>query len=236
MPEELQFDQRSGLWYRPGTYDLGTIRNERVPYSRLGIGALDVVLDIGSHIGSFIDLAIKAGAHAVVGVEPAPDNLRVLSVNYTNQVGEWGKDVRLRPDCQYSKRVTIYNGAAVRSPTANAATLYLNNGINHGMQSIIPRRGRKNQVQVAVIDYDWLLGTVRPTIVKIDVEGSEYNLLWPSPRFNPECRAVAIEVHRTRKDWKELAQLVDPMMQAEGFTASYPLRMVGRASVGVWSR
>jgi FkbM family methyltransferase len=124
----------------------------------------DVVYDVGAHIGTYTLLALgKIGpAGRVVAYEPHDFTRRHLERH-----AEWSGDSRrilIRPLCC---------GAA-----AGSAAFYYVPGRAEGMNGLLPVDGfAAGVVDVTTIDREVTLLGLVPSVMKIDVEGSEWDVL-----------------------------------------------------------
>lgn len=152
--------QKDGFWIRPDTSDTVSVSDTRKMFKKeASVEPLDVVLDLGAHIGTFTGRALAAGATRVRAVEPAPDNAALFRLNVTDP------------------RAELWEGVASLSETG-LETIYLvdldkNKGTDS--HSMIVKRGRLPHVTQA-----WSLAELcaglDPTFIKIDIEGGEYGL------------------------------------------------------------
>jgi len=153
----------------------------------------DTVWDIGANVGLFtIAAAQKAGSHgSIVAIEP---------------------DIWLAALLQRSVAVQRPTSAPIHimpvavTDTTGIGTLHIakrNRASNH--LSSVPEHsqagGTREALQVLCITLDWLLDhTTPPNLVKIDVEGSEIDLLHGSHRLLTEVRPILMceSQHRNR--------------------------------------
>jgi FkbM family methyltransferase len=191
---------RTGLWYREGTYDKQVI-GETTGYTRLiPPRADDVLLDVGANLGSVSAAWLRAGA-SVVALEPEPANFDLLARNLA------GFD---------AARASIFRLAVGGRGCPDTRTLYTTTGTNLGIHTTVPRRGR-DQLEVRCVPLTGLLAGMRPTVVKIDIEGGEYELLSSLVPLPAHVRAVLVELHLTRGDWRHvLAPAFAEVMNAQG--------------------
>lgn len=221
-PEIVQ-DHLTGLWYRPESYDYNTIRSIK-DYNPLLISAGDKVLDIGGHIGAFSRWAAGCGAD-VVTYEPAPGNFKLLKKNLGRVTS-----------------VELHN-AAVVAHGQGETEFYLNKGMNHGLHSSVERRGR-DVIVVNAANIINVLKSVKPTVMKVDCEGAEYELfqtlfsdlgakVWPA-----KVRALAVEWHFSKHDWKETAVAYSTKILSYGFEAVRSPKFTGKdwATVAVYRK
>ena len=81
-----------------------------------------------------------------------------------------------------------------------------------------------------------LVETYEPTLLKIDVEGTEYELL-ESLATLPRCvRGIAIELHFDTRDWRRrLAPCLLALLERQGFVPTVPPELTGCARTLVTS-
>lgn len=157
----------------------------------------DTVLDIGGHIGGFTVGAILHGASKVYTVEPTPTALDVLEKNIAG----------------FEDKVTLYEGAVVGHRQSPTVTLLINKGLATGRNStdvfgtytIL----KKNQIRhkVKAIDARKLYGYVRPTVIKLDCEGAEYDILLNGPDIPNSVHTVIMELHHRGHSDNERGQI-----------------------------
>lgn len=160
------------LWYDPDVYDMYIIKEQRRSYEKLLDGTSKaVVLDIGGNRGYFAAYAKSMGAKTVVSVEPDPTNCEVFKLN------------------QELGTILIQGAAGVGQ---GIISLYINAGVNKGLHSVVPKRGRE-KIVVPLVDFWQLIDTWQPSLLKIDCEGGEYQLGLLDRPFPPYVNRIAIE-------------------------------------------
>jgi len=146
---------KKGLWIRPETSDRyveGQVRDYKFNYA-----GGPTVLDLGANIGAFSAKAFKEGAGKVIAVEPMPTSFFMLA---KNTVG---------------KNVVLLQAACVNNPSAGPdMDIFVSKA--HTMCSLYKIKGR-GTMKVPVIQFQDLLDKHKPAIIKIDVEGSEFELM-----------------------------------------------------------
>lgn len=170
---KVQQDKRTGLWFRPEAGELFIIR-EQTLYKGLDFKNHKCCLDIGANIGSFARMALREGVSQVLCYEPHPDTFTVLLKN----------------------RVAGMHCAQVAVQAyAGMVPLYLS-GKYPAAHSTLAIRGRES-IMVRSVPFDESLYAHRPSLLKIDCEGGEYDFLTePLPDFVEE---VGMELHLGRK-------------------------------------
>ena len=114
----------------------------------------DVFLDVGGHIGlASVDALLKGAARAII-VEPIPANLALLRHNLA----------------QFGDRVTIVEKCVVPTGAADTARMQSN-----GWRSRVVESG--GDCDAATVTMQALIDQYQPSIIKIDIEGAEEDVL-----------------------------------------------------------
>lgn len=188
---------------RPGSVDVEVIM-ESEQYLRLGPRPTDVLLDLGANIGAVSRAFLARGVEHVVAVEPEPRNFELL----------------LRNTASHHGRVTAIEAAVARR--SGVRPLWLSPTSNHGMHSLAVRQSARRRL-VRCLTLDELLQAYAPTLLKIDVEGAEYELLAPLGALPPSVRGIAMELHFDRPSWRRRsAPTLTRLLASQGFTAREP--------------
>lgn len=171
----------TGLWCREGTLDEYVVKEQKTYAPLFGLVKDQVVMDIGGNIGAFAYFATKYGASQVISFEPDPENIQMFKK-------------------QAIPHSTLVKGAiAAKSGTA---ALYLNSGKNKGMHSLQEISGREC-IEVKTYAFEKALQRYEPTILKIDIEGGEYDLDFTC--IPDTVEAIAIELHLNHGNNREQA-------------------------------
>ena len=177
---ELYREVQTGLWCRKDTLDEYVVKEQSSYKQLFNLMHNKTVLDIGANIGAFAYNAIESGAKWVISFEPDPDNIKM----YKKQ----GLSSTL-----IEKAVSNRNGGS---------KLYTNAHKNKGLHSLQPISGRES-IPIELISFTDILEKYRPSILKIDIEGGEYDLdLYDIPSF---VKAIAIEIHLSYGDNRKQA-------------------------------
>jgi FkbM family methyltransferase len=128
------------------------------PFKQLPVPPNATVMDCGSFIGTFAAAALEQGAVHVTCYEAAPKNAELLRENMA----------------RYVDRVTIVQAALIAT-NDEIATLTMS-GFS-GANSILPSTTRMKSVQVKTVNFRRELLSIRPQMLKLDIEGAEYDLL-----------------------------------------------------------
>ena len=182
----LDFDKKTARWL---TGDL----TKRNPFAKLDVRKDDVVLDCGGCIGSFAAAALETGASRVVVVEPMVSNLSVLRENLA----------------RYGSRVEVIAAALI--PT-DKLSVTMSVASFSGCHSMTRDWGGRRAV-VSGCNFRKLLLRVNPQVLKIDVEGAEYQLLDTLEVGDLlGIRSLAVEFHRKelrRNDIKRAEAIIE---------------------------
>jgi len=167
-------------------------------YRKLNIQTDDVVVDIGLNIGMFVIWALLQGANRVYAFEAEPQNYNLALQN-----------VALN---ELSAKATLYNQAVIgtNEKTRNFA---INLHRNKGAHSLVPKRGRHKMI-VDCVNINKVLADINPTVVKMDIEGGEYECLKATKTFDG-IRELILEFHhahlndiKTHEKYNEILSLL----------------------------
>ena len=165
-------------------------------YRKLQIKPNDVCLDLGLNIGVFSVMASKK-CKFVYGFEPDKENFEIAYKNLKFN------------NCA---NTTVFNKAVIGNDDTKRK-FSINIKRNKGAHSLIEKRGR-NCVIVECININNLIDEYKPTIMKIDTEGAEYEILKSIKNF--DCfREIILEFHhahlndiKTRFKYFEIVELL----------------------------
>jgi FkbM family methyltransferase len=160
----------------------------------------DLFVDIGANIGTYTILASKVvGAHTV-SVEPLPSTYAHLENNiYYNRIGNL-----VEP-----RNVGLAEQRGNLQFSADLDTM------NH----IVDDTYTGPKVCVDVLSVDELLAGRNPTVMKIDVEGFERQVLSGATTtlVSPNLRAIVIEVNEHEQRYDHCGKTAQDMLRAAGF-------------------
>ena len=140
------------------------------------------VLDLGGFGGHFATLAMQRGAKDVICVEAEPRNYRMCRLNLSDL-----------------PRTRVIYGAVVGQQTDTGyLPIYSNADGYMATSSRYPGKDGKLVTQVPTVPIEHLYAT-NPEIIKLDVEGSEYDILFNGPPIPLSVEQVFLEMHLTRK-------------------------------------
>lgn len=180
---QIKLNNRNKFWYRPGTFDLNSIRECKANYSEIEVAG-KTVLDLGANIGGFARMAIDAGAKSVIALEPCPYNYQLLKMN--------------------APEASCIN-AAVSEKNLDEVVFHYANSKRNSVSSSTKKRRNASGVTIAVpgIAFSFLLNQYRPEVLKIDIEGKEYDILDAIGVIPEYVETVGIEFHNSRSPFKE---------------------------------
>jgi len=193
-------------------YDKGT-KPFITPVRELNSIALrhsDVVIDIGAYTGLYAIRCARFPVKRVVAYEPTPRTYKVLSLT----------------DLPNLETVQ----AAIVGDDRPTVDLFVSSGIGVTNSVTLSRR-KAGTVLVPAVKYaDAVKGA---SIVKIDIEGGEYDL----PIVQPGLRAVIIDFHPVGQEWIDKARTIIDSLLYDGFeTVVMPDFSNGWTSAGSWIR
>ena len=169
-----------GLKVREGTYDAYVIKEQEPTYGHLDYTGA-TVMDIGANIGASADMFYRKGAKKVICYEPLEDNALICKMNV--------------PQAELVV-------AAVGKEAGVADIFVAPNRKNYGNTSLKIQRGRENEGGVPVVSFLDEVKRVKPTIIKIDCEGGEFDFL--PCKLPAHVKGVTMELHRGQKAWREV--------------------------------
>jgi FkbM family methyltransferase len=178
---DLELKEFKGIkaWVRPGTSDSFVV--EEVfsgEYNKLNITEDDVILDIGLNIGMFTLFALKKGAKRVIGFEAEVENKNLAAKNISEN--------------NLDDKAELYNLAVVGTEPLTRG-FSINTKKNRGAHSLIHKRSR-NTVVVNCIKFNELVEKYRPTLIKMDIEGGEYECLTNIDNYY-DTKEIILEFH-----------------------------------------
>lgn len=130
-------------------------------YNKLKVKPGDVVIDFGLNIGMFTCWAITKGAKEVYSYEPEYDNFCLAEQN-----------VKLNG---LENKAHLFNAAVVGNDDKKRS-FSINLKKNKGAHSLVAKRGR-DTVDVDCVNFNDIVSKVNPDIIKMDIEGGEYECL-----------------------------------------------------------
>ena len=208
----MKYNDKLNVWYEEGTNQLETFKNSKIElaaYTHIDFKD-KVVLDIGGCAGSFSKLAYDNGAKQIITVEPHPINLEVLKRN-----------------CPFS---TIIEAAVVPEDfEGDSITFYeaKTGNLTIGSTAIPKKANTRNEIIVNVVKLQELLEKYKPQVIKMDIEGAEFDVLnGPFPNHVEEFVAefhIFMQPDRVWKWWHDICYAwMDPIHWKVTKTPEWP--------------
>jgi FkbM family methyltransferase len=195
------FDEKYQVWHEPKSNQLETFKNSKIELDAyMHIDFKDkVVLDIGGCAGSFSKLAHDNGAKQIITVEPHPVNLGVLKKN-----------------CPFS---TIIEAAIVPEEFDEETITFWEaktGNLTIGSTAVPKQKNKRNELTVNVVKLQYLLDKYKPEVIKMDIEGAEFDILTgPFPNHVQEFVAefhIFMQPERVWKWWYNICyEYMDPI-------------------------
>ena len=202
---------------RENTYDKAIVREILRTYSWM-VPKDCTVLDVGGCFGGYSFLSHEQGAKKIYCFEPEIENYNMCLINTKNH-----------------DNTKCFNEALV-SGQEKEINFYVSNGKNKGNYSTTQFRGRK-LIKVKARNFEEVLDELKPDVIKMDCEGSEYDLL--SKQLPEYVKKITIEIHLNKKEWihkaKNLIQLFDTwqIYRQPKFDEKHNW---GMSTIGAWYR
>ena len=152
-----------------------------------------VCLDLGANVGGFTKIAMDAGASKVIAVECDPRNYNMMADAFEN-----------------SENVELIHGA-VSASEEDTIKIYKNNSQkNHCSTSIIKKKNNqfKEYSEVQNIRFNDLVEKYSPDIIKIDIEGAEYQIIEDVLAYYPDVLFIELHAGTFESIVRETVQLV----------------------------
>lgn len=169
----------------------------------------DVVVDIGAYVGTYAIRCARLPVKQVTAYEPTPSTFAVLSLTQL-------------------PNMKLMN-AAVIGDDRTEINLHISAGM--GLTNSVVKSFRKvDCVTIPAVNY--VEAVKGASIVKIDVEGAEYDY----PIIQPSLRAIILDFHKV-PDWIDKAQQIMVDLKAAGFrTVIEPVFENRWSPAGSWIR
>lgn len=141
-----------------------------------------ICLDLGANIGGFSKIAIERGAKKVISIECDTRNYNKMSQSFKEE-----------------NKIEILHGAI--SNYNGKIKIYKNDSQkNHCSVSTINKFRFKEYDEVESFNIDDILKKYKPEIIKVDIEGSEYDILESLTKYCPQI--LFIELHNVKEKGK----------------------------------
>jgi FkbM family methyltransferase len=198
------------------SYVLGTAERDMQDFLAAHLRAGDVVFDLGANVGFFtlVAAALVGPSGRVVAYEPLPTNA-----------------VALRRNVGLNELANVEVVEAAVSAAVGTAELDPNGSDQEG--SLVVHRGSATiSVPTVSVDAEADRLAVAPTLVKIDVEGAEGDVLTGMMRTLGTARPIVVcEVHQHHHD---LSDPIPAALRAAGYDVTW-LEPEAQSPDGFWA-
>ena len=189
-------DLKNGLtfWYRNPSSDMA-VYVENGYYRYCTPDEKDVIMDIGANIG---DMPLKWGllSKEIHSYEPMPDTFEILRMNVEGNKLDHCK---------------IYEAAVGHGAGEIEIWVNLEKNHTHATASTVAKRMRKS-IKVPKMDFESEIKRIKPTILKIDIEGGEREILDNvSDSLFKSCHTFLLEIHPHM--WKDGADWLNAVTE-----------------------
>lgn len=199
---ELSFNKKYQLYVRKETSDLAMLKESWSDYINVNCKN-QVVMDCGSNIGGFINKACNDGALSVHAYEPENFNFDVLS-----------KNVSILKE-KFNTQIEIINSALVGSYASNI-TFNISGAKTSACSGSVIKTRRSIPLTVKATNFWNELERIKPSIVKMDIEGGEYDVL--TQDFPEYVKEVALELHGWRNEtFRLMMDYIDSIKNNESY-------------------
>ena len=173
----ISSNKTKGYWLRDETFDRAMINDSLNNYRSLEKLKGRVVLDIGANCGGFTKMALDAGAKNVIAIEPCPHNFQVLELNAPNAV--------------------TLNAAISEKKESKTSFYYSDSKRSSSSSSTMERRNYSGlSIEVESLNINEVLKKYKPEVIKMDIEGKEYDILDAMESIPEYVLEFALEVHK----------------------------------------
>lgn len=191
------FDEKLQIWHEPGTNQLATFKDNIIElgaYKHIDFKD-KIVLDIGACAGSFSKLALDNGAKQVIAVEPHPTNIEVFKKNVPEA---FLFEAAVVADDYKENEISFYTAPSGNLTISSTAT---------------PKRLSSREVSIVqTVKFSELLEKYKPQVVKMDIEGAEFDILKSQlPNYVEEFMAefhIFMQKDRVWQWWFEICYVL----------------------------
>ena len=211
----LEFDEDSGLWFRPDTSDRFVLNEIFIAdvYDLSRFNNLSCVIDLGGNIGAFSYRIASLFPNCVItALEPEPDNFSVLKEN-----------------CFNIENINLIN-KAVWSHSDGVEIVP-----DYGGSSVWENSKSPDSIFVESIAFDELLEKFdHVDLMKTDIEGAEVEaFLSASPDSLMKIDNILGEFHRHDSRWGDWVRYLGGFFELNIIPHQYPHHMYGGMFFGV---
>lgn len=195
----LEIDPRSDLGVERSLHETGTYEKGVISFMTSTLKKGDCFVDVGANIGL---LSLHASSCVgpegnVFAVEPNPKTLPILYRNI---------------ELNKANNIKVFEVAL--GEKSHTTKIFENRDINRGGASLIVNVNNEPGIEVKVEPLDDFLALHNPKVIKIDVEGYEFEVLKGAVKTISRTKPIlivetALETHKTM-EWIELIKGIHP--------------------------
>lgn len=187
--EQLQIEKYKGFYCRPNTSDKKMVKESLANYAKFNIDHNSIVVDFGGNIGAFGKMALEANCKQLHIFEPETSNFNMITLNLLdyNRVEE---------------KVKFYQTAVSTSDKPELIFYQNNSGNKDCSGTVAPSSkrsiaARKIRTVVANKNINEVIAELKPTHLKIDIEGAEIDWIKQTEANIPDSvQELALEIHK----------------------------------------
>ena len=160
---------------------------------------IETIIDVGAHKGDFIEYSLKyLNPKKIYAFEPQKGISYILKKRFKKKVKVF--DLAIGKKNSYNP---IYINKLKKTSTLNSNLVYSNSIFNRLKNLLLLQKGNyesKYDVKTVSLDYFFSKKKFFKTLLKIDVEGYEMNVLLGSKKILKEIQIVLIEKQNLKKN------------------------------------
>lgn len=181
---------KDGIYFRPGTADRAMLSDSNIGVVGSDYETVDprdkVIMDLGANIGGFSVRAHRLGAKRIVCYEPLPSNVEILLMNTRDL------PIEVIDKC-------------VVGDDASEVTFFQNSSKLSHCSASMKTKANAVEYVVEAINFWSEINRIKPDLIKMDIEGAEYQILLD--RELPDyIKELVIEIHQTNIGYRENAK------------------------------
>lgn len=192
---KFSIKQYKGLYFREKTSDKSMIKESYTNYASMKFDENSVVVDFGGNIGAFGKIALDGGCKELHIFEPETTNFDMIYLN-----------LMLYSFAVIPPRIRFYK-TAVSTSNEPELVFYQNDSGNKDCSGTVTPvsklavASRKIRTTVANRNINEVLSEIKPTHLKVDIEGAEISWIREiKAEFPDSVQELALEIHRDPKE------------------------------------
>lgn len=210
-------DRVPGGYFLPSNGDKNPFSTPDREWRSIPLKHDDIVVDMGAYVGAYSITCARFPVKKVTAYEPTPKSFAIMQLTQLPNLEN-------------------INAAIVGSNNVKTIDFWLAKGIGVS-NSIVKKKYKQEKITVSAVNY--VEAVKDASIVKIDIEGGEYDIFLDKVNIvQPTLRAIIIDFHPIGgKGWEEKAEKIVKDMTDAGFeTVIKPRWSHGWTSCGSWIR